>query len=304
MTPKDKTLIVIAGPTAIGKTALAVSLAKHFNTEVLSADSRQFFKEMKIGTARPETAELKDVTHHFLGSHSIEEDYNASGFENDALNKLNTIFMKHPVAILCGGSGLYINAVCNGFDEIPKTTEATRDRLNLLLKEEGVEKLQELLKEKDPDYFNQVDTKNPQRLIRALEVCIDTGQPYSSYRKKKNKDRPFQMVKIALNTDREKLYERINQRVDLMIQNGLIEETKSLTAYKNHNALQTVGYKELFDYFSGKTSRDEAIELIKRNTRRYAKRQLTWLRKESDYHWFEPQNTEEIIAFITKALPK
>lgn len=298
MNHPNKYLIVVTGPTASGKTALSIALAKAFQTEVISADSRQFFKEMHIGTARPTAEELEGIKHHFLGHISIHDNYNAGFFEIDALEVLDTIFETKNVAIVCGGSGMYVNALCYGLDELPKQDEELRLELEELFKQKGIEALQEKLKVLDPEYYKMVDLQNPHRLIRAIEVCINTGIPYSQLRKGEKKKRNFKILKIGIDWPREKLYERINQRVDLMFEQGLVEEVKKLIPFKNINALQTVGYRELFDYFEGKYTLEEAKELIKQNTRRFAKRQLTWFRKDKEINWFKPEEINSIISYL------
>ncbi len=297
-----KTLLVIIGPTAIGKTGLAIKLAQHFNTEIVSADSRQFYREMNIGTAKPTAAELSQAKHHFIDSISISEDFTVGDFEKQALYKLAEIFFINNIAILVGGSGLYINAICNGFDDLPKASPQIREKLNSVYSEKGIEALQDMLKKADPVYFIEVDQNNPQRLIRALEVYEATGEPFSSFRKKARVKRPFNILKIGLNTNRQTLYNQINERVDKMTDNGLLEEAIGLVSYKNLNALKTVGYSELFDYFNESLTLAEAIRLIKQNTRRFAKRQLTWFRKDEDIKWFEPGQLKEIQAFIDSSL--
>lgn len=295
-------LITVVGPTAIGKTDLAIRLAQHFGSEILSADSRQFFREMNIGTAKPNAVELNLVKHHFINSHSIKDNFSVGDFETEGLQVLQQLFNTADTAILVGGSGLYINAITQGFDELPKAPAELRAQLNLQLQQQGIGTLQEQLKKLDPDYFTEVDIHNPQRLIRALEVCIYTGKPFSSYRTSTARSRPFDTLKIGLTMDREKLYERINRRVELMMEAGLLEEVRSLLPYHQLNALQTVGYQELFDYIDGKRSLHQAVELIKQNTRRFAKRQLTWFKKDTEIHWFEPYQIEEIIALISDKL--
>ncbi len=290
-----KTLIVIVGPTGIGKTALAVKIAQRLRTEVISADSRQFYIEMEIGTAKPSAEELAAAKHHFINSHHITEDFTVGDFEIQSLDKLNDIFKKHDFAVLVGGSGLYVNAVCNGFDDLPRASPELRAQLNQDFIDEGVEALQHRLQELDPLYFKEVDIHNPQRIIRALEVCISTGIPFSTYRTRSQKTRPFRSVKIGLNTSRDELYDRINKRVDQMIAMGLENEVRSLIPYRHLNALNTVGYAELFDYFDGKMTLLQAIEKIKQNTRRFAKRQLTWFRKDAEINWFEPNDHMEDI---------
>ena len=288
--PVTKTLIVIAGPTAAGKTAAAIELAKQLHTEIISADSRQLYREMSIGTAKPSAEELSAVKHHFIDSHSITEIFSVGDFEKQALQVLNDIFKTHDFALLVGGSGLYIKAVCEGFDDLPTASAEIRERLNHEFEEKGLTWLQEKLKVADPVYASQVDMNNPQRLIRALEVTESTGQPFSSYRKSTVNLRPFNIIKLGLNLPREVLYDRINRRVDDMISKGLVEEVRSLLPYRQLNALNTVGYSELFDYFDGKTDMDTAISLIKQNTRRFAKRQLTWFRKDKEIKWLDAAN--------------
>lgn len=299
---ENKYLITLVGPTAIGKTALSIQLAAIFNTEIISADSRQFYKEMSIGTAKPNLTEMQGITHHFINSHSISEDYNVGKFETEAIEVLNTLFEKKNVVIMVGGSGLYIDAVCNGLDELPEANEEVRNKISLMLKNEGIEALQILLKKLDIDYYNQVDLNNPQRLSRALEVCLTTGKTYSSLREGKNKKRNFTCIKIGLNTSREKLYGNINKRVDLMVEQGLVDEVKSLLPYQEKNALQTVGYKELFDYFNNKIELPKAIELIKQHTRNFAKRQLTWFKRDESIQWFEPTEIEMVKEYLYKEI--
>ena len=297
-----KNLIVLVGPTAIGKTSLSIEIAKTLKTDIISADSRQFFKEMNIGTAKPSAEELKQVPHHLVGHISINQDYNVGKFEAEALETLNKIFTQKNNCLLCGGSGLYINAVCNGFDELPEIDSNIREELNNINQTLGITPLQNKLKELDPSYYDIVDKNNPQRIIRALEVCLSSGKTFSSFRTGKTNNRNFNVFKIGLDMDRGQLYERINLRVDEMIKAGLLKEVKSLINHKEKNALQTVGYKELFDYMEGKTNIDNAIELIKQNTRRYAKRQLTWFRKDKEINWFKPNQKEEIISFIKQKI--
>ncbi|GGI24166.1 tRNA (adenosine(37)-N6)-dimethylallyltransferase MiaA [Pedobacter mendelii] len=297
---KSKTLIIIVGPTAIGKTVLAIEVARHFNTEIISADSRQFFKEMEIGTAKPNTNELAAVKHHFINSHSVEELFSTGDFEIEALKIIGQIFVNHDVAIMVGGSGLYINAVINGLDEMPEIDLEIRAKLNKQFEEEGLDAIQTQLKSYDPEYFDKVDQNNPQRMIRGLEVFLSTGKKLSSMLSATKKERPFQIIKIGLNTDRAKLYDRINQRVDDMVNQGLLEEVKSLVQYRKYNALNTVGYSELFDYLDEKASFADAVSSIKQNTRRFAKRQLTWFRRDEEITWFEPDEVEKVIELIDK----
>lgn len=296
-------LVVITGPTAVGKTNLCIELAQHFNCEIISADSRQFFKELRIGTAKPSEEEMQGIVHHFIDSHSIKKDYNVTDFEQDTLKLLKALFIKNPIVILTGGSGLYIDAICKGFDEdLPKGDKEIRNQLKLLYNKYGIEILQEKLKQLDPDFYKEIDLSNINRLYRAIEVCILSKQPYSKLRLGKNQSRFFKIVKIALNRNKEELYNRINQRVDIMIQQGLLEEVKSVISYRNKNALKTVGYRELFDYLDGKCELEFSIEKIKINTRRYAKKQLVWFNRTEEYNWFHPNQKNEIIEFIEKEL--
>ncbi len=297
-----KTLIVIAGPTAIGKTALAIQLANYFNTEIVSADSRQFYKEMEIGTAKPSETELAAAKHHFINSHSITDNVSVGDYEKEAIQLIEKLFKNHDQVILAGGSGLFIHAICNGFDELPSASQETRNRLNNLLKTSGIKPLQDKLKEADPVYFAEVDLNNPQRLIRALEVYETTGKAFSAYRTQSIKNRPFNIIKIGLNTERSNLYNHINERVDKMVENGLMEEVESLKPFRNLNALNTVGYSEILQYLDGKYSREEAIDKIKQNTRRFAKRQITWFNKSEDIKWFEPGQFDLIIDYINSRL--
>lgn len=276
-----KTLNVVIGPTAIGKTAFSIELAKKIKTEIISADSRQFYKEMSVGTAVPSPLELKQVKHHFIHHKSIHDQYNVGQFENDGLAKIKLLFKEKDELILTGGSGLYIDAICEGLNFFPEINPKTRNNIRKNYQEFGLEWLKEQVKIADPDYYKEVDKENPQRLLRALEVCLQSNKPYSSYINKEPKKREFKIKYIGLRMDRKKLYHRINERVDIMIENGLIEEAQKLYQFKHLNALQTVGYKEIFDFIDGTHSKERAIELIKQNTRRYAKRQITWLKKYS-----------------------
>jgi tRNA dimethylallyltransferase len=296
--PTDKTLIAIVGPTAIGKTALAIAVAKNFYTEIISADSRQFFKEMEIGTAKPSPAELQAATHHFIDSHSIKELFSTGDFEIQALEVINNLFSSRDVLVMVGGSGLYINAVLNGLDELPQTDINIRMALNERLKAEGIQSIQQDLSTFDPEYFQVVDQSNPQRLIRGLEFYLSTGKKLSSFRSNSKKERPFKVIKIGLNTAREQLYAQINQRVDIMMENGLLQEVQRLMPFRDHNALKTVGYSELFDYLDGHITLEAAVDKIKQNTRRFAKRQLTWFRRDEEITWFEPGQTNEIMQYI------
>lgn len=298
----QKTLIVIVGPTAIGKTSLAIEMAKHYQTEIISADSRQFFKEMSIGTAKPSAEELAAAPHHFINSHSINQLFSTGDFEVQALALMEKLFAKHDVLVMVGGSGLYINAVCNGLDDMPEIDLDIREKLNQQFADEGIEAIRKQLSALDPEYFAKVDQSNPQRMIRGLEVVLSTGQRLSSFLTANKKERPFNIIKIGLNTEREKLYHQINHRVDLMMQEGLLEEVKSLEAYKELNALKTVGYSEIFDYLDGKIDLATAVDKIKQNTRRFAKRQLTWFKKDTQTAWFEPGQGEEVLDFVNQSL--
>jgi len=287
-------LITVIGATAIGKTALSIQLAQHFKSEIISCDSRQFFKEMSIGTAVPSAEELAAVTHHFIQNKSILDHYSVGQFEKDALKKLDELFLKNNIVVMVGGSGLYTNAVLEGFDDFPEIAPEIRLKLNKQIENGEIEILQNQLKELDPDSYNDIEIENPQRLTRALEICIGTGKPYSSFKNKNKTKRNFIPIKIGLTADRKIMYHRINQRVDIMLQ-----EAKKLYPHKELNALQTVGYRELFDYFDGKCTLEFAIEEIKKNTRRFAKRQVTWNKKDETIHWFDFEtNPSEIIKKI------
>ena len=299
MTIKKNTLLIVAGPTAVGKTDLCIKIAKKFNTSILSADSRQFYKEMNIGTAKPSVKELQEVQHHFINTLSINDDYDVRKFEKDALKLMDRLFAHQNPLILTGGSGLYIDAVTEGLDDIPQVDSNIRKVLTEVYERNGINSLQEQLKSLDPLYHAQVDLHNPQRIIRALEVCIGTGKPFSSFRIKKKTIRPFAELKIALERERDELYSRIDLRMDQMIAAGLFEEAAQLFPYRQLNALQTVGYKEIFDYFDGLYDREEAIRLLKRNSRRYAKRQMTWLKKDASYAWFHPSELDRISQYIS-----
>ncbi|MDF4222087.1 tRNA (adenosine(37)-N6)-dimethylallyltransferase MiaA [Maribacter sp. M208] len=283
----NKILISVVGPTAIGKTKLAILLAQHYNTEIISADSRQFFKEMNIGTAVPSLEELSQAKHHFIQHKSISEQYTVGDFEREAIDKLSHLFKTHDVVIMVGGSGLYVNAVTDGLNDFPNIDPSIREDLNKELAEKGIEALQVKLKQLDPVYFEKVDIQNPQRVIRALEVTIGSGSTYSSFLNKPKPEREFKVVSIGLKADRPIIYERINQRVDLMMDAGLLQEVEGLADFKDLNALQTVGYKELFKYFSGEWTLEFAISEIKKNTRRFAKRQLTWFLRNKNTKWID-----------------
>jgi tRNA dimethylallyltransferase len=294
------TLVVITGPTAVGKTELCVKIAQHFNTEIISCDSRQFYKEIAIGTAKPTTEEMNGVKHHFIDSHSINEDFNVNDFEKDAITILDKLFKTHPFVILTGGSGLYIDILCDGFDEeVPGSDKAIRLQINQLYQKYGIEILQEKLKQLDSEFYKEIDLSNYKRLERAIEVCLLTGKKYSEIRKGTKQERPFNILKIGLERDRTELFDRINQRVDIMMQQGLLDEVKSVLHYKNKNALKTVGYSELFDYLEGNCTIEEAIEKIKVNSRKYAKRQMAWFNKNEAYKQFHPNEIEAIKKFIS-----
>lgn len=306
---KNNYLITIVGPTAIGKTALSISLAKHFNCDIISCDSRQFFKEMKIGTAVPSDEELKAAPHHFIQNKSIFENYSVGDFEREALEKLDALFQKNTIQIMVGGSGLYVDAVLRGFDDFPDIESAIREEIRTNYEEKGLTYLQEKLHELDPFYFDKIISENPQtlqnpqRMMRFVEVCLGTGKPYSSFLNQKKNNRNFIPILIGLEADREIMYERINQRVDLMLHEGLLEEAKTLHPDKQLNALQTVGYRELFDYFDEKTTLEFAVEEIKKNTRRFAKRQLTWFKRTENVAWFGFETAiSSIVAYVTKLL--
>lgn len=283
----NKTLIVIAGPTASGKTAFAIQVAQSHHTEILNADSRQFYREMSIGTAAPSPKELLEVKHHFVHHISIFDHYDVAAYERDAMSLLHQLFLDHDAVVLTGGSGLFIDAVCNGIDAMPDIDPNLREQVNTLYRDGGLAALQEEVQRLDPEYYAIVDRKNPRRLQRALEVCLQTGQPFTAFRTHHAAQRDFDIEKYALLWDRQELNNRINQRVERMLSQGLVDEARSLYPYRHLNALNTVGYKELFDYFDGKCSLGEAVEQIKLNTRHYAKRQMTWLRKDSSYQWIE-----------------
>jgi tRNA dimethylallyltransferase len=287
MSTNQNTLITIVGPTAIGKTALSIQLANAFNASIISCDSRQFFKEMTIGTAVPNPKELAAAKHYFIQNRSVFDSYNVGEFERDTLEKLEVLFKENPIQIMVGGSGLYVDAVLNGLDYFPEVAPEIREALLLKLEKEGIEVLQKQLKELDVETYNLIAIDNPHRIMRALEVCIGSGIPYSTFKNKPKKPRNFKSIKIGLNADRQIIYNRINQRVDAMIDNGLIEEAKTLHAHKELNALQTVGYRELFSFFDGNFTKEFAISEIKKNSRRFAKRQLTWFKRDENILWFD-----------------
>jgi tRNA dimethylallyltransferase len=293
-------LITIVGPTAIGKTALSIQLANYFKADIISCDSRQFYKEMTIGTAVPNTDELASATHHFIQNRSVFDDYNVGSFERDALSKLDELFQKNPVQIMVGGSGLYVDAVLKGLDYFPDVDPKIREELTKQLQEKGIETLQEKLKELDPETYHSITIDNPHRIMRALEICIGAETPYSTFKNKSKTPRNFTSIKIGLNAEREVIYNRINKRVDHMLANGLLEEAEKLYPNKDLNALQTVGYRELFSFFDGEFTQEFAISEIKKNTRRFAKRQGTWFKKDEETLWFDYQtNINEIITKIS-----
>ena len=293
-----RTLIVIVGPTGVGKTETCLRLAEHFHIPIINADSRQLFSEIPIGTAAPTQEQMARVKHYLVGTLGLDDYYSASKFEEDVLCLLDQLFAASPMALLAGGSMMYIDAVCNGIDDIPTIDEHTRSNMKRRLAEEGLPALVDELKQLDPDHWAIVDKHNPRRVVHALEICHMTGKTYTSFRKSQKKERPFNIVKIGLNRSREELYERINRRVDQMMADGLLEEARSVYSKRHLNALNTVGYKELFNYIDGIWTLDEAVERIKGNTRRYCRKQLTWLKRDADIRWFHPDNIEEIIKYI------
>lgn len=298
MLEKEKVLVVVVGPTAVGKTDFCVALARALSTEIVYADSRQFFKEMQIGTARPTIDEMKEIPHHFVGHLSIENEYSFGHYEKDTLQLLDQLFLDHKYVILSGGSGMYVDAVCNGIDPMPTSNPEVRETLNNRHKNEGIQPLLKELENKDPEYYNQVDRANYQRVIRALEVIEITGKKYSQQRSKYKAERPFKIIKIGLNRERQELYDRINLRMDIMLNNGLLKEVEGLLPYKEKNALQTVGYKEIFDFWDGKFDWETTVDLLKRNSRRYAKKQLSWFKRDTSTYWIHPSQLLDTIEFI------
>lgn len=294
----EKTLIVITGPTAVGKTALCLDVAKHFHIPVINADSRQIFRELKIGTATPTEEQMQQVHHDFVGMLGLDDYYSASLFEQQVLELLDRQFLTSDYALMAGGSMMYIDAVCDGIDDIPTIDDQTRTTMKQRLADEGLEALCEELRQRDPEYYEIVDRQNPRRVVHALEICLMTGKTYTSFRKREKRQRPFSIIKVGLNRPREELYERINRRVDQMMADGLLEEARALYPKRHLNALNTVGYKELFDYIDGRWPLEEAVERIKGNTRRYARKQLTWFKKDESIRWFHPDETETIIKYI------
>ncbi|MBK7568774.1 MAG: tRNA (adenosine(37)-N6)-dimethylallyltransferase MiaA [Bacteroidetes bacterium] len=298
----EKHLIVIAGPTAVGKTAIAIRLAQHFNTDIISADARQFYKEMNIGTAKPTDEQLKLIPHHFINFLSVNDVYNVGQYEKDVLEKLNELFKTHDVVIMTGGAGLFIRAVTEGLDVLPSADPEIRESLQELFETQGIEALQIKLEDVDPEYYKKVDIQNPVRLIRALEVFYATGKPISTFHIRETPERPFKSIKICLEIERETLYNIINNRVDKMIDNGLLKEAENLFPLRHLNALQTVGYSELFDYLENTTDLKTAIEKIKQNTRNYAKRQMTWFRKDKEFVWINADDYEKIQSLVEAQL--
>lgn len=303
MSSKQPTLIVIVGPTGSGKTSLSISLARHYSAPIISTDSRQFYRGLPIGTAQPTSEELSLAEHHFIADREVDDDFNSGRYEHEALARLDELFKHHNIVVAVGGSGLYVQALCEGMDTLPEANEDLRQSLKERLEREGLEPLFEELQRLDPNYAEVVDRHNPARVMRALEVCITSGKPYSEQRKGEKQTRPFNIIKIGTDLPRDVLYERINLRVEMMLKDGLVAEAQAMLPKRHLNALQTVGYREMFDYFDGNSSLDEAIELIKRNSRRYAKRQLTWFRRDREIAWFSPHDIEGVISHIdTKIL--
>lgn len=295
-------LIVLLGPTGVGKTDISIDIAEHFNCEIISADSRQFFREMNTGTAVPSQYQLNKIKHHFIQFLSVNDYYSASLFERDVLQLMPAIFSENNLAIMAGGSGLYIDAVCNGYDDIPDVNPLSREKYITMHREEGIEALKRALSILDPEHYSRVDLKNHKRIMRALEICDTTGKPYSSFLRKQKRERDFSVIKIGIKRERNELYSRINKRVDSMVNDGLEDEARELYEFRNLNALNCVGYREFFDFFDGIIMREKAIELIKRNSRRYAKRQLTWWGKDKEIKWFQADKIEEIVEFINKTI--
>ena len=294
----SKRLLVVVGPTGSGKTDLSIRLARYYAAPVLSTDSRQVYRGMPIGTAQPSVDQLQAAEHHFIASHDIKDNLSCGEYEVQALERLGKLFADHDYVVAVGGSGLYVRALCEGMDDLPQADESLRAELGRRLEAEGVGALAEQLRELDPVYYEVVDRSNPARVVRALEVCLQTGRPYSEQRTGERRSRPFGIVKIGVDLPRSELYDRINRRVDRMLADGLEAEARAMYPYRELNALQTVGYREFFDYFDGRTSYDEAVELIKRNSRRYAKRQLTWFRRDPEIRWFRPDDDDAILEYI------
>lgn len=298
----SKTLVIVLGPTGIGKTSLALKIAKHYSTEIISCDSRQIYREMKIGTAVPDQETLDQVKHHFIQTHSIHDYYNASKYEFEVLDQLQVLFKEHELVVMAGGSMMYIDSVCKGIDDLPEVDAEIRNSLIARMESEGIESLRIELRYLDPAYYAQVDLRNPKRILHALEICLMTGKPYSSFRTRQAKKRDFNILKIGLNTERSVLYDRINRRVDEMFREGLVEEARALFSFRDLNSLNTVGYRELFNYFEGKTSLEEAKDKIKTNSHKYARKQLTWFSADSSINWFTPETENDIIKFLDSQL--
>ena len=301
---KKKVLIVVVGPTGVGKTKLNIALARHYGTDVINADSRQMFKELKIGTAAPTAEEMCGVHHYFVGNLSVRDYYSASRFENDVLELLEKIFERSDIALMSGGSMMYIDAVCDGIDDIPTVDNTTREEVKRMLNEQGLDVLVEKLKKLDPEHWAKVDKKNWRRVCHALEICLMTGKTYSSFRKREQKMRGFEIIKIGLNRPREEMYERINERVWAMVDAGLEAEARRMYSFRTLNALNTVGYKEIFSFFDGEISKDEAIRQIQSNTRRYMRKQLTWLKRDDRIKWFEPEDEGAIVNYIDRCIAR
>jgi tRNA dimethylallyltransferase len=297
-----KFLVALAGPTAVGKTQVSIDLAIHFNTEIINADSRQVYREMKIGTAVPSKDQLEAVSHHFIGSRSVQEYYNASMFEQDAIELLTRLFNRHDIVIMSGGSGMYMDAVCKGIDDFPAVNAIIRENLKSEFQQNGIEWLRSRIQESDPEYYSEVDISNPKRLLKALEIIIMTGRPYSSFLTRSRKEREFSIIPVGLNMDRTALYRNINRRVDCMIGQGLVAEVKTLLPFRHLNALNTVGYKEIFDFLDGKITLEDAIDLIKRHSRQYARRQITWFKKNKAIRWFDPEEKSALKKFVQESM--
>jgi len=296
----QKYLVTVAGPTAVGKTALSIRLAQDLGTEIISADSRQFFRELSIGTAKPTPDELMQAKHHFINSHSISEAYSAGDFERDALALLEKLFQEHNVVLMTGGSGFYVKAVLDGLDDLPAPLPGLRESLMQKLNDDGLLPLQEEVRRIDPEFAATSEIANPQRVVRALEVFYTSGTPISQFKLNNSRSRPFHAINVALDRDRAELYQRIDQRMDMMLQEGLVEEAKSVIAYREHHALKTVGYREVYSYLDGEYNEAEMVRLLKQNSRRYAKRQLTWFRHQGDFEWFHPDDYGRILEYVQK----
>lgn len=300
----DKTLIVLIGPTGVGKTELSLRMAEHFNTSIISSDSRQLYADLKIGTAAPTEEQLKRVPHYFVGTLNLTDYYSAAQYEAEVLHLLSNLFKTKDIVVMTGGSMMYVDAVCKGIDDIPTIDNETRELMKQRYEQEGLESLCAELKLLDPEYYKIVDLKNPKRVIHALEICYMTGKTYTSFRTRNTKERPFRIIKVGLTREREELYNRINHRVDIMMEEGLVEEAKSVYAYKHLNSLNTVGYKEIFNYLDGEWELPFAIEKIKQNSRIYSRKQMTWFRRDTDIQWFHPEQEQEILDYISSSVCK